>query len=669
MNTMYRNVKYIETKPGGYEQVKRKFTGTGGEINSKDNISEGNDLQRKLYDIIKIEDTKEDKIRHKLEDLKVNLESLKGELFSDIKKIPSSDVESSIKEKYSEMLNFFDKMPKGGLLHVHSTVGLNVDILLAIIIYWNEEMSVPEDMKIYYLENEMKIGDKTYPTHTLMYKVQFDECSIADNYIELVKNENKNSLRPFLCFESPTGWKEFVNIFARTKSLFLNEDFYSGYHQIFFEQCMQNNIFYVEIRTGFEEFSDFSSGEEIRKGIIFLRPDFSMEDFFYHENMLTDINPSEPEIRFLEVIKEAEEAAIENMKQKKYLGEKADEFEVKVILTANRNAKESEINNVLKKIDAAIVIRNKQYDNIPEVIGFDLVSQELDYKGTTEYFSKYIYENFAMGYDVSDSGDKPECWNNLKENKRIDLIRFFMHDGESKDEIKKEDTKDNAITGPICSRHRIGHGFKMGETVNYTNKKITEQNQRLMGNLISDYILYGCATDVSDEGQEDVNYPIIKSGEKYLREDGIAEPVIEFCPISNQLLGYTPDLSQHPAKVLTDNGIFAVVANDDPQIFDNQGLSYDYLMSYINDVLTYEQLKTSIFLGYFYREISNYYYYINNEQAGIWLVNDKMKYGQPNDNLDNQKDTNSDVTEYAIINKAAEYFKNDWKAFAGIILS
>lgn len=294
----------------------------------------------------------------------------------------------------------------------------------------------------------------------------------------------------------------------------------------------------------------------------------------------------------------------------------------------------------------------KDRSDLPDVIGFDLVSKEESDKGRTEDFSKYIYQNFGI-YNVEKSlKEKPECWEKLASKSRIDLIRFFLHDGESMEEIIKSNITDNAITGPVCSRHRIGHGFKMGAENNYKNSEVSK-DQCLMGNLISDYILYGCSTDVD----ADVNYPVKKINEKYQRYDAIAEPVIEFCPISNQLLDYTRDLTNHPAKVLTDNGIFAVVSNDDPQIFDNQGLSYDYLMAYINDVLTYEQIKISVFLGFFYKEMSNYYYIKEND---IWVVNDKMKHGTESDKLDDLKDNPADVTEFAIVNKAIEEFKAAW---------
>lgn len=658
MNTMYRNIKDNIENPGGYEQVKKKFIGTGSQIFDKKNFYSGNDLQKNICCLLNL---KEDvSIKGKLESLKAGLTSLKGELFSKVKNTPSTGGEITVKENYDKLLKIFDNMQKGALLHVHSTVGLNVDNLFQLILKWNENNAENDDMRIYYLIEE----GKTHPKHTLMYKKQFAQCNIGETEIKLFENNDKSILKPSLCFERKNSWEEFIKVFARTKSLFENIYFYYNYHKCFFEKCMENNIFYVEIRTGFQEFTNFSKSEDIAKGIIFLRPDFNIENYFYHENMFTDVSPVTPDIEFLKIINSAQRGAVTSMKKKCPKCTQADDFKVKVILTANRTTNERDvIKNVVNKMDAAIVIRNmRDTFDIPEVIGFDLVAQELPEIGKTECFSEYIYSNFASHYTATFTEGKPEYWDKLTQKKRIDLIRFFFHDGESIEKIKKSyginntevDITDNAITGSICSRHRIGHGFKMGAEYNYKKNESSEE-QRLMGNLISDYILYGCSTDVASS----VNYPVKNSGEKYYRYDGIAEPVIEFCPISNQLLDYTTDLTNHPAKVLTDNGIFAVVANDDPQIFDNEGLSYDYLMAYINDVLTYEQIKVSVFLGYFYREMSNYYYI----KEDIWIVNDQMKYGDMGDKLDDLKSNSKNVTEYAIINKAVEEFKKDWRVF------
>lgn len=620
MNTMYRN------ELRDYQHVTEKFNGNGSEI-----LMDNHNLQTKLSGDLKSNYTETElQVKKELEDLKnaVNKDITGEILFCDIKKSQS--------DAYQKLLNIFNKMPKGGLLHVHSTVGLDADSLLQMIVDWNKNDKA-DGMEIYYSQNEIIYDDmgetKTIPEKTIMFKKQFDSIS-ADKDITEVSDENRDELKKFIFFDAISNWAEFNKIFCRTKSLFECKTFYRAYHEKFFEECIKNNIFYVEIRTGFQEFT--VSGEEsdtvegIRKGIIFLRPDFAVKDFFYHENMMTDTNPAAPDIEFLKQIKQATDNV-----RKKYNCKK---FEVKVILTANRNTKTESLAfvNVLKKMDAAITIKNMNDSDVPEIVGFDLVSEEKKDIGTTDGFSKSIYSNFGFEYAIPSNENEMTKMHKLLGKPRIQLIRFFLHDGESIKEIK--DNKDNAITGPICSRHRIGHGFKMGiNDINFNDT--ADPVNRKKGTLIKDYILSGCSTDVNI-----AKYPIKPEGEKYCREDKIAEPVIEFCPISNQLLGYTRNLKEHPAGNLIKKGIFAVVSNDDPQIFDNPGLSYDYLMAFISGILDYEQIKISVFLGYFYRKMSNSYY---NSKGDICVVNDDMAYGD----------------EAQIIYEAIEKFKADWDNF------
>lgn len=623
MNTMYRNSE------SEYGTVKNEFNSHGSEI-----IMDSRNLQKELSDELNQMATKEEsQVKKKMEDLKtdVNKEIAGSTLFSDIKNSSSA--------AYHDLLGKFDKMPKGGLLHVHSTVGLDADSLLQMIVEWNTA-ETSEQLKIFYLKEELEFTDKDgikkkILEKALMFKKQFDSIPVEKDICE-VSDENKTEIKNYILFNEKGNWPEFNNIFCRTKALFENKKFYMSYHEKFFKECIKNKIFYVEIRTGFQEFSVSDKNaddiEGIRKGIIFLRPDFAVEDFFYHENMLTDTNPAKPDIEFLKMIKLAGDSARET----------ENKFEVKVILTANRNTKTDpkDFENVLKKMDAAIAIKNLYSSDIPEIVGFDFVSEEKTDIGTTDSFKAHIYSKFGCGYEMCDvSVENHKMIELLKEKERIQLIRFFLHDGESVDII--QNNSDNAITGPICSRHRIGHGFKMGkkdENFDETDAPV----ERKKGTLIADYILYGCSRDVG----KIVNYPIILQESHFCREDKIIEPVIEFCPISNQLLGYSEDLKIHPAGNLVKKGIFAVVSNDDPQIFDNPGLSYDYLMAFINEILNYDQIKISVFLGYFYREMSNNYY-IYIEQENIWMVNDNMTY---EDEI-RTKDT------------AIRKFEEDWNSF------
>jgi adenosine deaminase CECR1 len=51
---------------------------------------------------------------------------------------------------------------------------------------------------------------------------------------------------------------------------------------------------------------------------------------------------------------------------------------------------------------------------------------------------------------------------------------------------------------------------------------------------------------------------------------------LELCPISNQLLGLTPDLRAHTAVNYLNSNVQCTLSSDDPMYFGNDGLSYDF---------------------------------------------------------------------------------------------
>lgn len=419
MNTMHRNVEYDGNI--GYVPVQESFNGTASTILRTEDIQDGNDLLQTVCNELQIPDQDdEEKLKKRLNDLKEKCVEIKGTtLFSEVKKNETIS--------YQHLQEIIGKMPKGGLLHVHSTVGLSAEDLLILIVEWNQDDNIRkgEDEKIFYLKEVIskEVDGKKYdiPEKTLMFQRQFDQLSRVlqiegfENMIEEVTESNCNDIKNFLFFDTIKDWTEFKHIFIRTKSLFENRDFYRLYHQKFFENCIENKIFYVEIRTGFQEFTDFSNHNAIGERILFLRPGFTIETVFHHENMLTDTNPTSPDIEFLRVIESARENAIHNKKISQ------DEFELKVILTANRNSKmeAQELENVLKKMDAAIAIKNllsygKEKIKIPDIVGFDLVSQEMDDIGTTQAIHKHFYENFGCGYNMGETQEKSAILEELK---------------------------------------------------------------------------------------------------------------------------------------------------------------------------------------------------------------------------------------------------------------
>lgn len=82
-----------------------------------------------------------------------------------------------------------------------------------------------------------------------------------------------------------------------------------------------------------------------------------------------------------------------------------------------------------------------------------------------------------------------------------------------------------------------------------------------------------------------VHFPAL---ERRIRDSGT---VLELCPISNQSLGYVPDLRLHPGRGYLLRGIRCVLGSDDPAIFRNEGLTDDFWEAYIAWGLDLRSLK------------------------------------------------------------------------------
>lgn len=142
------------------------------------------------------------------------------------------------------------------------------------------------------------------------------------------------------------------------------------------------------------------------------------------------------------------------------------------------------------------------------------------------------YPDFVIGFDlvgresmINQSRNFLDVWMKAKTT-MMDPRRglpFYFHDGET-DWADNEDVVDAMLLGA----RRIGHGFNL------------------------------------------VAYPAVESR---LRRLGIA---LEVCPISNQMLRYVRDMRLHPAAGYFRRGVPCVLASDDPLIFGNEGLSYDF---------------------------------------------------------------------------------------------
>ncbi|KAM5538028.1 hypothetical protein V8D89_008225 [Ganoderma adspersum] len=61
---------------------------------------------------------------------------------------------------------------------------------------------------------------------------------------------------------------------------------------------------------------------------------------------------------------------------------------------------------------------------------------------------------------------------------------------------------------------------------------------------------------------------------------------VEVCPISNEILRYTGSMPMHPLPILMNQGIHVALSSDDPAIFGNMGLSFDFFQVLVSSEVT-----------------------------------------------------------------------------------
>ena len=156
-------------------------------------------------------------------------------------------------------------------------------------------------------------------------------------------------------------------------------------------------------------------------------------------------------------------------------------------------------------------------------------------------------QRIIVGYDLVSEEDRGYDTNEIadalfNDDGTLTDIPFYFHDGES---CWADDT--NLISAVALRSRRVGHGINL--------------------------------------------YHFPKVMEKALA-DGMA---IEVCPISNQLLRYTQDLRTHPIAEYMKRNFKCVICNDDPQIFNYNGLAYDFWEIYYSQLIGLGGIKRLVF--------------------------------------------------------------------------
>lgn len=147
------------------------------------------------------------------------------------------------------------------------------------------------------------------------------------------------------------------------------------------------------------------------------------------------------------------------------------------------------------------------------------------------------YPDLLIGFDQVAEEDR---WNKtsyyLDQFFMIDSISksegydlpYYFHDGES-----TLPSNNNLIDAVMLNTRRIGHGINL------------------------------------------FRFPLLELAVK------VKKIALEVCPLSNQILGYVQDLRMHPASGYIKRNIPMTLNTDDPQIFNYNGLTYDFWTAFM----------------------------------------------------------------------------------------
>lgn len=448
----------------------------------------------------------------------------------------------SIYEK-SPLWKIFKNMPKIGMLHMHTSATVSPEWIINTLVN-DADMNYGK-----YGESYIILGDDPKKRGTLTFtKPENEPYAVLNRNLLYAENDGKigHELLDLLSFGSnrinDIGyiWDEFNNIFARTGDLLDNDNFYLDYYAEAFKNLVDDNIEYLELRSGFSKFKN------------------------------------KDETLFLDLLIRAEQTA------NNYAKGKGKKFKLRVILCGNRG-KERRFSVIQKMIKAAKWANDSRFSDL--IIGFDAVAEE-DRGISTKYYAEFIITS-----------------------KIYIFLNFYFHDGET-----SWDFNTNMVDAYLLANRRIGHGFGLNAYPQLTDELAFNENTPVHKPLricdVGDY-----CNALEDEANEINNRSGMTDNQKYamlinkilqhasqyepilnsLESDNIPRNIaLEICPISNQLLRYTPDLRMHPANALLHKGIQGVLANDDPQIFGNIGLTYDFISAFLAWDLDLWQIKQLI---------------------------------------------------------------------------
>lgn len=173
---------------------------------------------------------------------------------------------------------------------------------------------------------------------------------------------------------------------------------------------------------------------------------------------------------------------------------------------------------------------------------------------TYPYFHVNIIYSYYKGVPAETVLPRLEYARHLQQKYPDMFIGFDMVGGE-------DCGKDLAYYAPVLRDASVPIIMHAGETLDPDNRNIEHALDLGIRRLGHGFNLY--------------RFPDVEKRVK------AANVMLEVCPISNQLLGYSPDLGRHPAAGYIKRGLNVTINSDDCAIFDTAYITDDLLAAYL----------------------------------------------------------------------------------------
>jgi hypothetical protein len=506
------------------------------------------------------------------------------------KKFPTHSYFTDVKSLYdvstNQVFNFLNDMPKGSVLHIHSGAVCDIDWILNTGIflpaikatatakaksffvnktildkpYWHDSSDKtlfksfsikPADPMGVTIDNATGIYTDPDGIKWLFTGVANATTKTSPTITAVVKEAIRNRLvmrgdgiNSMRDRDIPVVWSAFETINSRYGSMVDagDEDFKKAFYKSGLDAYVLNKVQHIEIRLGFSLSTDESKPIRQRQVDLVNKIISKMSTFI-------SVKPANLTMRF--ILGTPRLISAEKM---------TDHLVAAYMLKTGRIYTKPNLTPITDAVypsdnPASATDLSFNLANAPARPGVPAITE----------FPKWTQQtigNLIVGFDLIAEEDKynsTETYKKTWANTNIieaqfnasKQMNYYFHDGES-----NWQTNENVLDAILFNTQRIGHGF----------------NIAMRPNLI----------------QELKNRDIC----------------LEICPISNQMLQYTPDLRGHYANGLFRSGCPIVLSNDDPAMYGYNGMTYDFFAAAISWNLSYKALKCLAWSSVYYSSFS-----------------------------------------------------------------